>query len=145
MDINTIPRKLKENHFISEFLTEKAMAQFKKYLLTGILSFGLEYTIFVTIYKIIGLWYITANTITYVIVFWFNFLMNRFWSFESKGNLRRQLYLYSILFVSNLVAITALMFVLSDIFGITPLISKVLVMGAVVSWNFVLYKKVIYR
>ncbi len=28
--------------------------------------------------------------------------------------------------------------------GISPLVSKVLVMGAVVSWNFILYKKVIY-
>jgi putative flippase GtrA len=71
--------------------------------------------------------------------------MHRFWSFQSKGNARRQVFLYTILFFINLTAISLLMYVFTDMFGIHPMISKVLVMGAVVSWNFILYKKVIYR
>jgi hypothetical protein len=37
------------------------------------------------------------------------------------------------------------MYVLTDILLIDPRISKVLIMFAIVSWNFILYKKVIYK
>lgn len=142
---DTLIMKLKDYKFFSDLLTEKALSQFKRYLVTGFLSFGIEYLTFALLYVRFKLWYLLANTIVYVIVFWFNFLMNRFWSFSARGNLKRQLILYGILFAFNLCAITALMYLLSDMMGITPLISKFFVMGAVVSWNFVLYKKIIYK
>lgn len=119
--------------------------QFKRYLITGFVSFGVEYALFVLLLKVFSMWYMIANALVYIIIFWLNFLMHRFWSFQSKGNARRQVFLYTILFFINLTAISLLMYVFTDMFGIHPMISKVLVMGAVVSWNFILYKKVIYR
>jgi len=89
--------------------------------------------------------YLFANAIAYVVVFWFNFLVNRIWSFKSKVNIFKQLGQYAVLFVFNLFATSALLWLLSDKIGIIPAISKVLVMGLVVCWNFVLYKKVIYK
>jgi len=44
-----------------------------------------------------------------------------------------------------LIAISALMWFLTDKIGIISKISKILVMGLVVCWNFILYKKVIYK
>lgn len=145
MSISAVIDRLKKYDFLSDFLTDKALAQFKKYIVTGCTSFCLEYTIFYILYRYLGMWYILANTITYMVIFWFNFLANRLWSFQSKDNLKRQLTLYGILFAFNLAATNGLMYFLSDMVGVTPLISKILVMGAVVSWNFILYKKVIYR
>ena len=119
--------------------------QFKRYLITGFLSFGVEYALFILLLKVFGVWYMAANALVYIVVFWLNFLMHRFWSFQSKGNAWRQVFLYTILFFINLAAISLLMYVFTGMLGINPMISKVLVMGAVVSWNFILYKKVIYR
>ena len=144
MSVYTIIARLKQHKFFSEFFTDTAQKQFKKNLVTGFTSFGLEYTIF-TLCNWVGLWYIYSNTIAYVIIFWFNFLMNRFWSFQSKDNLGRQLVLFGMLFAFNLGATNVLIYFLSDIIGIIPAISKIIVMGAVVSWNFIIYKKVIYR
>lgn len=89
---------------------------------------------------------IFANLIVYAVIFWVNFLMNRFWSFESKEPIVKQLILYGFLFVFNLsVGNVFLMYVFSNLLFVHPMISKVLIMGILVSWNFVIYKKVIYK
>ncbi|HHV58702.1 MAG TPA: GtrA family protein [Clostridiaceae bacterium] len=137
--------KLAKIPFLNEFLNERTFEQFKKYFITGCLSFALEYSIFTLLFQVIRLWYITANTIAYIIIFWFNFLLNRYWSFKSRENIKKQLVLYGCLFFINIFATNGLMYLLSDMAGIPPQISKVLIMGAVVSWNFVIYKKIIYR
>jgi len=81
----------------------------------------------------------------YSFIFAFNFMLNRIWSFRSKVNLKRQILKYAMLFFFNLLASSAVLFLLSDAGGLDPLISKIIVMCAIVPWNFIMYKKVIYR
>lgn len=146
MNLAAIKTKLQEYKFFSDLLTGSSFEQLTRYLITGFLSFGIEYLMFFILYHLLSVGYITANVIVYAVVFWINFLLNRFWSFKSQDNLLRQLKLYSLLFIFNLLVVNVfLMYVLSEIAGIPPLISKVLLMGVVVLWNFILYKKVIYR
>lgn len=138
--------KLKKYKFFEEFLEEKSLAQFKKYLVAGFTSFGIEYILFCILIKIIKLDDRVSNVILYSILFWFVFFINRFWSFQSKGNLRRQLFYYVILFTFNLtVANIGLYNLFTRIFGISELLAKPLLMCFVVSWNFIYYKKVIYK
>jgi len=143
-EIHLISR-LKKYRLISGLLGKETFHEFKKYIIVGLASFSLEYLMFFILYKFLGLWYMLANTIVYIIIFWFNFLVNRAWSFKRRENFVRQLALYGTLFVFNLFAINLLMYLISDGIGITPLISKVMVMCFVVSWNFILYKKIIYK
>jgi len=53
----------------------------------------------------------------------------------------KQLGQYAVLFVFNLFATSALLWLLSDKIGIIPAISKVLVMGLVVCWNLFCTKR----
>lgn len=119
--------------------------QMIRYLITGFITFGVEYSSFFILYNIVGLKWLYANIIVYVTVFWLNFFANRKFSFKSKESLRIQIPKYGILFIINLFATNILMGLFSDILMISPNISKILVMGFVVSWNFILYKKVIYK
>lgn len=124
----------------------KSRKQFLRYLVTGFTSFGIEYTLYALLYRFAGFHYILASAIVYVFVFWFIFLVNRFWSFESKGDIKKQLAQYGVLFFFNLFAANiGLMYLFSDVMGISPYISPVLKMGFVVMWNFVIYKKIIYK
>lgn len=145
MSMAVFVEKLKKIRFLEDMLSSQSVGQFKRYLVTGFLCFGIEYALFNILYHLAGLGYIWANTIALTPVFWLNFLMNRLWSFKSKKNLKFQLPLYAALFGFNIFATDTLMYVLSDLAGIRPSISKLLVMGAVVSWNFILYRKVIYK
>lgn len=137
--------KLRENKFLSNFLTDTALAQLKRYLITGFTTAGIEIGLLWIFKSIAHQDEIVANTIALTISFWFNFLANRLWSFKSKDNLKRQLAIYCCLFFFNLGASDLIMYVLIRMLGLHYLLAKVFAIGAVVSWNFILYKKVIFK
>lgn len=142
---NNILERIKRNKTISEFLTPAAISQMKRYLITGFSSAAIELSLLYILKDIVKLGIIEANSIALTIVFWFNFLMNRFFSFKSSSNIKKQLIMYGILFIFNLGASDLIMHVLTSMLNIQYLLAKVFAIGLVVSWNFVLYKKVIYK
>ncbi|MGE5613009.1 MAG: GtrA family protein [Bacillota bacterium] len=116
-----------------------------RYVITGLSSAAIEFTLLYVFKDMAGLSVITANSAALSIVFWFNFLMNRYWSFKSTMKLQKQLVMYLLLFLFNLLASDAIMYLLVEKLSIQYLFAKVLSIGAMVCWNFILYKKVIYK
>lgn len=138
-------QRLQSRHFLREFLNYRTFWQFFRYIFVGLLSFITETSLLYLLTDHFKLWYLYSNSIAYIVVFWLNFLLNRFWAFKSKDNLQRQMVLYLFLFVFNLFASSGMMYLLTSVFKVYYLISKIFAVGLVVSWNFVLYKKVIYK
>ncbi len=133
-------------NFITKTLKKPFIQQLIRYLVTGFTAFGIEYAMYVFLLKVIGLHYILASVIVYALVFWFSFIVNRIWSFKSKGNISKQLLQYGLLFSFNLVVSNIfIMKLLTDIIGLDPLISPFIKMAFVVSWNFLIYKYIIYK
>lgn len=137
--------KLRKTKYLSQFLTPESLGQITRYLITGFSSAAIELTLLFVFIDIAKLSIIVSNSIALTIVFWFNFLMNRIWSFKSTANLKKQLAMYLILFVFNLGASDLIMYLLTTRLSLQYLLAKVFAIGAVVTWNFLLYKKVIYR
>ena len=125
--------------------TKETLSQMLRYIVIGMISVFSEYIILFTLTHYFFVWHIISNSIALLIVFWINFLLNRYWSFKSNEKIWRQLGLYLCLFLFNLGASNVIMYFITDIFGINYLISKAFSTAAIVSWNFVLYKKVIYK
>lgn len=128
-----------------KLFTRKTLIQFSRYVITGLTSFGIEYLLFLALYRLVKLWYIQANSLAMMTGFIVSFFLNRLWSFQSKDNFFRQLILYNVLFALNLGISNLLMYLFSDVLRVLPLISKVMVMGLIAMWNFVIYKEIIYR
>ena len=127
-------------------LTKETLAQLSRYLITGFTAFGIEYALYVLLLKGLGWHYVLSSVIVYALVFWFSFIINRIWSFKSKGDMKKQVIQYSLLFFFNLmVANVILMTFFIDIVGISPLVSPFLKMACVVCWNFLIYKYIIYK
>jgi putative flippase GtrA len=145
MFLTKIYKRIKGSKLLSDFFTHKSLAQFGRYLIVGFSTVGLEIIDIRILTKYIGLWYLYSNTIAYTISFIFNFFLNRNWSFKSKGNLAYQLATYGILFFINLFLSNAMMYLFTSVFNIYYMISKVISIGVIVMWNFVLYKKIIYK
>lgn len=127
------------------FIGERSIGQFIRYLVTGFSSFGLEYGIFFVMYYFMDIYEVIANSTSIFIAFWFNFLLNRFWSFKSKGDLGKQVVQYLMLFAFNMTFSNLFIYAFSEYTPISPLITKVMVMCFIVMWNFILYKKVIFK
>lgn len=136
------------------------MGQFIKYVTVGLLSAGLDFLILAVMRKSVfpetiavnlGLQRVVfagtyaAKTVAFVTVFWFNFLLNKFWSFQSSGHMARQVALYAALCAFNLGASLGIMYVFLDLARLHYLIANVFCIGVIAAWNFILYKTVIYR
>jgi putative flippase GtrA len=144
MYFNAFIGKFKNNKYISEYISYKALKQLLRYLIVGFSTVGLEFVNLRLFTEYIGLWYLASNTIAYIISFVFNFFLNRFWSYKSSGTIKRQMPLYGVLFIINLALSNLVMYLLTDILRIMYMISKIFSVGLVVSWNFIIYKKVIF-
>lgn len=141
--IATIVKRFKENKYTAEFCNEQTFKQLVRYLVVGFSSFFTEMTLFLLLKQVIG--YIWANRIAITIVFWLNFLLNRLWSFQSKQKITHQLIQYGTLFVINITVSDLMLRWLHGMLGINAVISKIIAVAMVVSWNFIIYKKVIYK
>lgn len=120
--------------------------QLSKYLITGFTAFGLEYLLYLVLYKGFHIHYILSSMVVYALVFMFSFLTNRKWTFQSTGDIKRQTILYLMLFLFNLVVSNLfLLKFFTEVVGMSPLISPFFKMACVVCWNFVIYKWIIYK
>jgi len=144
MRINALVSKLKNNPFFKDLFTYKSLAQFGKYVVTGLLSAAAEFSLLYLLTEYAGLWYILSNTAGYTAGFLLGFIINRSWSFRSKGSIVRQFLLYGLLFLVNLLLSNVFMYLLTSAAGLPYMLSKVFVAGMIVLWNFTIYKKVIY-
>jgi len=139
---------------LRKLFNPESLAQFLRYIFVGVFCFSIEYALFIVLRNALSISELLVNIIVYTVIFWLNFLLNKFFSFRSRENFKKQLLLYSILFLFNLVVGNILLF--SCIRYILVLISgegswpvlylpKILIMFFIISWNFILYKKVIYK
>jgi len=143
-----------KDKFKSEFMDPDSVKKFVRYLVVGVTTFIIEYSLFLFFREILPLHELVTNIIIYTFIFWFNFLMNKFFTFKSRKNIVRQLISYGLLFlfngvVGNILLFTAIKKLLEYIFPtvawIPYYLPKILIMVFIVSWNFILYKKVIYN
>lgn len=138
-------KAIKNLKIFSLFREEDIRRQLRRYLITGSLSAGSEYLITYGLTQYVNTWYISSNTIGLTVGFWISFLLNKYWSFGSKQGTLRQLLLYFILFAFNLAASNVIIYLLTEMAGLYYMLSKLFATGLIILWNFVIYRKVIYR
>ncbi len=152
--VNRVHALLVRIPFLANRLTKETVGQFLRYLVVGFTSFGVEYTLFILFRNWLSVPELVVNIGVYTVIFWLNFLMNRLFAFRSKSDFWKQILSYGFLFAFNLVVGNIFLFsairhllVLWTGDGSWPVLylPKILIMFFIVSWNFILYKKVIYK
>ncbi len=122
-------------------------SSFARYLVVGILSFGIDYGFLLCFYHLFHLPLSVATTIGFLVGLTSNFLSNKYWSFNaprSPHHSLRQAAWYGALVLANLL-FTNLLVVGMASHGIGPEISKPVVTVLITIWNYFLYKKVIFK
>ena len=117
---------------------------FIKYILVGGSTALLELLLFLGLRRGIGFDVASANILAMGVATGANFLINRNWSFRSKGKISRSFILYISLILFNMVFTTWMITVLVS-WGILDFWAKFFMMGAATVWNFLLYRKVIFK
>lgn len=149
MKIGSLKQKITD-----EFLNPDSLKRIIRYLIVGVSTFTVEYLLFLLLRRLLPINDIIINIIVFTFIFWFNFLLQKFFTFQSHKNFKKQLISYSFLYlfnavVGNILLFSAITWLLEYLFPATPWIPyylpKILIMVFIVSWNFILYKKVIYK
>jgi putative flippase GtrA len=118
-----------------------------KFLVGGSITFVVEYGIFYGLYVSLAWPLLLANSISFGAGLAISFMFNRMWAFKSTGYKRgshHQAVLYAILAVTNLIMNNLI--VGSLIYaGLDAKISKIIAILTIATWNFLVYKHVIFK
>lgn len=120
---------------------------FVRYVIVGLISVGVDYGVLLVAYRALDVDLAVATTTGFVVGLIVNFLLNKFWSFNTshdKQQTARQAVLVGLLVVFNLI-VTNLVVIYLEKINIGPEISKVITTGMITLWNYVLYKKYIFK
>lgn len=118
-----------------------------RYFIIGIFAFGTDYAVLLITYYVLGLPLFLATTLGFLSGFAISFLLNRYWVFDTKGQLRKRVFRQTIeycLLVALNYGFTVWTIALLKRHGIEPFISKLGVMGLIMCWNYALFRWVIF-
>ena len=81
-------KKARKGRFISlmnrSILTNtETCIQFLKFSLIGLANTGLQYIVFLVLYRLFGVYYLAASAIGYCVGMVNSFVLNKFWTFQS--------------------------------------------------------------
>ena len=119
-------------------------AQASKYLGVGAGTALLELALFWLLSSPLHLDVAIANVIAVVVATVTNFLLNRSVTFASTSNPARSAVLYALLFAFNTAFSTITISYFASL-GAPAIVVKVITMACIVCWNFVLYRKVVFK
>jgi putative flippase GtrA len=115
-----------------------------RYLLIGFSSAAIELVLFYILYEVLGLYVVAGNITAITVATAFNFIMSYSWTFKSASSLPRSLGIYLLLFAFNqLFSNFAIVWLIG--LGLPSMLAKIITMGCIVLWNFVLYRKVVFK
>src|SRR5215471_5710939 len=111
------------------------------------IAVGVDYGTLLFSYHVLNFELAAATTTGFLVGLIVNFLLNKFWSFQAshsaKSSLRQGL-MVTALVIFNLL-VTNFVVVYLHKWHIGPEISKVITTGMITLWNYVLYKKHIFK
>lgn len=137
---------------IKKYLSIIASNKIIKYLIVGGMAFVTEYLIFLLLIQVFLFpnALTVAQTVSFVAGLLISFFGNKIITFKDseyryKHTSASQFLKYLVLAGINLMLTNVFLYVLTNEFGLVPLVAKVAVMLAVVAWNFLIFQKFIFK
>lgn len=116
--------------------------QFMKFGVVGALAFLIDYGLMVALTELLGMNYLISATISFTVSVIFNYIASMRYVFTHKDGMsrRREFIIFVILSIIGLLINDGLMYLMTDLGGISYLVSKLVATAIVMVWNFVTRK-----
>ena len=117
----------------------KLIEQIMKFGVVGVIAFAIDYGLMVALTELAGVNYLISATISFIVSVTFNYFASMRYVFTHKEGMsrRREFVVFVVLSVIGLLITDALMWLGTDIAGISYLITKIFATAVVMVWNFV--------
>ncbi|PLX20855.1 hypothetical protein C0584_03660 [Candidatus Parcubacteria bacterium] len=119
--------------------------QFAKYFITGVSGFILDILSLYFLKEYLHLAAAQSVMINQIFILFYIFLLNKYWSFNSNNGGLAELKRYLVVVFGNYLFSIVWIWFFSDLIGLYYLAVRTVNIALAVSWNFVLYKKWVYR
>jgi putative flippase GtrA len=123
----------------------EARRQLIKYFIVGLISVVLDIYSLVLIKEALAINPVAAVALNQLLIIFFNFALNKYWSFGNRNLPYRQFVRYLILTAFDYGFGILTMYLFHQLLGLNYLIVRLATIAVMVSWNFLLYKFWIYR
>ncbi len=121
------------------------MVQAIRFGIVGVLNTGITLAVIFVLMKGLGVHYALSNCIGYVVGFLNSFVLNKKWTFRSKGNVGVEGVLFVAVFgVCYLIQLGALV-LMKETMGIKADYAQLLAMAVYTGFNFILNKLITFR
>lgn len=124
---------------------KNAKYQIIKYLIIGISSTVLDIWLLISLKEIVSFRPTSAVAINQIFVIAYNFLLNKYWSFNTRQQPLRQFSRYIILVGLNYSAAIFLMYIFHDILSINYILVRISSIALLFIINFIFYKHWVYQ
>ncbi len=133
-------------HGLFQAPTSSGVVQLFRYCFVGGLSFVVDFSLFWLLLAM-GIHYLICGVVAFVISFFFNFTLSRYWIFREQK--RRQLWQevvpVAVIALVGLGLTELLLWVQRDLLGFNELVAKVIAAILVLLWNFWARRVFVYR
>jgi putative flippase GtrA len=115
-----------------------------RYLFVGGSTFVIDEGLLILFHGVLSIWLPLALLGAYCVAFAYNFVLNRWWTFNAADNqsIKKHLVPYSALFLFNLAFTVVFVSLASHV--INYAIAKVIAVAIQVSWTYFIYKHFIF-
>ncbi len=127
-------------------LTGLLKLQFIRYIIVGVLSALLEFSLLVLLVEFFGIPYLRGNFVAFFLVQIINYILSRHWVFQTNGSKKRVEFPVFMFFVVCGFLINQFgLWLFTERFGINYEVSKVVAIILVVIWNFVTRRLIVFK
>lgn len=129
---------------VNEFTLLLYRHHFVRYLLVGGTTFVIDFALLFMLHSKASVGIAVATTISYWVSITYNFVLNRYWTFDAreKESLKRHVATYFLLLVLNYIFAVAFVSIMSH--HINYIFAKAIAVLIQMIWTYPVYKKVIF-
>lgn len=122
------------------------LSQSARYIISGASSALTNLGFFYFLYAVCGIWYLLASVVAFCAALAVGFVLHAFWTFGQtiRGTTYRQLFLFTITALFNLVLNVGIVFVCVEWFDLWAVLAQILGGISVAFWNFFVLKHGIF-
>lgn len=113
--------------------------QIIKFGIVGVLAFLIDYVLLFVLVEYLGMYYLISSAISFTVSVVFNYICSMKFVFTRRDDIskKKEFIVFLILSIVGLLINQAMMWIMVDKLLIYYMISKIIVTGIVIIWNFI--------
>lgn len=120
---------------------KKLINQILKFGVVGVIAFAIDYSLLYVLTEVFGIYYLISSVVSFTVSLIFNYIASIKWVFDvTKKQTAKEIIIFIILSVIGLGINQLILYLMTDLWAIYYMFSKLVATAIVMVWNFITRK-----